>query len=49
MTQVTELQVIMHHGAVLVYSKPGESFSVTFNNTGTFEYHGQPGPRLINF
>ena len=24
--------------------KPGESFSITFNNTGIFEYHGQPGP-----
>lgn len=24
--------------------KPGESFSVTFNNTGIFEYHGEPGP-----
>ncbi len=24
--------------------KPGESSSVTFNNTGTFEYHGNPGP-----
>ena len=24
--------------------KPGESFSVTFNSTGIYEYHGQPGP-----
>ena len=24
--------------------KPGELSSVTFNKTGTFEYHGQPGP-----
>ncbi len=24
--------------------KPGDSFSVTFNSTGIFEYHGQPGP-----
>jgi hypothetical protein len=24
--------------------KPEESSSVTFNKTGTFEYHGQPGP-----
>ena len=24
--------------------KPGESFSVTFNSTGSYGYHGQPGP-----
>lgn len=24
--------------------KPDESFSVTFNNTGIYEYHGQPHP-----
>jgi len=24
--------------------KPGESSSVTFNHTGVFEYHGEPGP-----
>ena len=24
--------------------KPGESFSVMFNNTGTYDYHGVPGP-----
>ena len=24
--------------------KPGESFSVTFNSTGTYDYHGVPGP-----
>ncbi len=24
--------------------KPGESFSVTFDSTGDYDYHGQPGP-----
>ena len=24
--------------------KPGESFSITFNSTGVYDYHGQPGP-----
>ena len=24
--------------------KPGESFSVMFNSTGTYDYHGVPGP-----
>nr|MCH9657624.1 plastocyanin [archaeon] len=24
--------------------RPGDSFSVTFNNTGTYDYHGAPHP-----
>ena len=24
--------------------KPGDTFSVTFNSTGVYDYHGQPGP-----